>query len=334
MKLKKYIVLITVLSIVLLCVGGVVSADGITVTVNNKNMVFDTEPILQNDRLLVPMRSIFEALGADVSWNDITKTAVAVSDNITVKITVGEDVIYRNGKAIGLDVAAVIKNDRTLVPLRAVSEGLGADVEWNEKSYKVIITITSADRKIKTYSLREIGETDYEKFKSDKSAREMFENTDLPNEISKYSDDFADDIKNNVSNAEKYIKDMWNHCQTEALVKIMIDSEAEYQIEDDNIEEMFSEIISKAGKDAENQMKITSESGMLIIEFENREDEFADFICLSSSENSFNVFYAYESDGKTDIFEMKSGKKEKIAEISGVLSEELFRNTVLNLSQK
>ena len=103
-----------------------VFADGISVTVNGENPAFDSEPIIRNDRLLVPMRVIFEALGADVSWEDSSKTASAVMDKTRLEITIGANELYKNGSKISLDTPAVIEKNRTLVPLRAVSEGLGA----------------------------------------------------------------------------------------------------------------------------------------------------------------------------------------------------------------
>ena len=174
----------------------VVSADGITVTVNGESLVFDSEPIIENDRLLVPMRVIFEALGADVSWDDSSKTASAVLRNNSVRITIGESVLYKNGTKITLDCSAVVKNSRTLLPVRAVSEGLGADVDWNEKEKAVIITSVDYEQKI-----GEVSESDFQKFVAETTAKTAFETVDLPIEVEKYSADFADDIQNNIENA-------------------------------------------------------------------------------------------------------------------------------------
>ncbi len=100
----------------------------------------DCLPYIKNDRTLVPMRAIFEALGAEVSWDDTTKTAVGVKDGVEVKITIGENVLYKNGEAIELDAPAEITNDRTMVPVRAISEAFGCTVNWDNDTKTVEIT--------------------------------------------------------------------------------------------------------------------------------------------------------------------------------------------------
>ena len=97
-------------------------------------------PYIKHDRTLVPMRAIFEALGAEVSWDDATKTAIGVKDGIEVKITIGENVLYKNGEVIELDCAAEITNDRTMVPVRAIGEAFGCTVTWNNEMKTVEVT--------------------------------------------------------------------------------------------------------------------------------------------------------------------------------------------------
>ena len=126
------------------------------VYVNGDALTVDTPPYIKNDRTMVPMRAIFEALGAEVTWDDATKTAVAVKDKVEivsedgieklhktqveVKITIGENVLYKNGEAITLDAAAEITNNRTMVPVRAISEAFGCTVNWDNETRCVNIT--------------------------------------------------------------------------------------------------------------------------------------------------------------------------------------------------
>ncbi len=100
----------------------------------------DCLPYIKNDRTMVPMRAIFEALGAEITWDDITKTASGVKDGVEVKITIGENVLYKNGEAIELDALAEITNDRTMLPVRAISEAFGCTVTWNNETKTVEIT--------------------------------------------------------------------------------------------------------------------------------------------------------------------------------------------------
>ena len=104
--------------------------DGITVILNGKQLEFDVKPTLINDRTMVPMRVIFEALGAKVDWDGTTQTAIGVTKNTTIKITIGKDYLLKNDNIVVLDSPAVVISDRTLVPVRAIAESLDCKVEW------------------------------------------------------------------------------------------------------------------------------------------------------------------------------------------------------------
>ncbi len=116
------------------------SADEIKVVVNGKQLDFDQPPVLLNDRTLVPLRAIFEELGAVVMWNDASQTALAVKGDLQLFVKINTTVMMANDKEIPLDVPAQLINDRTLVPLRAVSEALGCTVEWDDATQTVTIT--------------------------------------------------------------------------------------------------------------------------------------------------------------------------------------------------
>lgn len=111
----------------------------ITVIINQVTVEFDVEPILENGRVLVPLRKIFEILGATVTWDEGTKTATAIKGNDTIVIAVNDSKMMKNGKEIALDVAAKMVDDRVLVPIRVVSEGLDCDVLWDEINNQVVI---------------------------------------------------------------------------------------------------------------------------------------------------------------------------------------------------
>jgi len=115
-------------------------ATTINIQVDGKTLSFDQPPIIENGRTLVPLRGIFEALGAEVTWNDLTKTAFATKGNTLIFLDIGSTVMHKNGTDIPLDVPAKIYNNRTLVPARAISEALGATVEWNDITKTVSIS--------------------------------------------------------------------------------------------------------------------------------------------------------------------------------------------------
>ena len=94
----------------------------------------DTEPTIVDGRTLVPLRAIFEALGATVEWDDASRTATGTRDGKTVVITIDSAMAYVDGEAKTLDVPAQIINSRTMVPARFVAESMNCEVTWFEKS--------------------------------------------------------------------------------------------------------------------------------------------------------------------------------------------------------
>ena len=111
----------------------------ISVYLDNEQVQFDVAPLLVNGRTMVPMRAIFEKLGAVVFWDNDTRTAVANKGNVNVSIAIDDATLYKNGQAITLDVPAQLNGGRTLVPLRAVSEAFDCDVQWDGSTQTVNI---------------------------------------------------------------------------------------------------------------------------------------------------------------------------------------------------
>ncbi|MBQ6794964.1 MAG: copper amine oxidase N-terminal domain-containing protein [Clostridia bacterium] len=79
-------------------------------------------------------------MGAEVKWEDSTKTVTAVRDDTTISLAIGSDQLVVNGEAVTIDVPAQIINDRTMIPVRAVAESFGCNVNWNQKAKRVAIT--------------------------------------------------------------------------------------------------------------------------------------------------------------------------------------------------
>ena len=111
----------------------------ITVYLDGFDLFFDVEPIIVNGRTMVPMRKIFEILGAEVSWDESERKVTAVRGDIMVELRIGNNNAIINGETVTLDVAAIIKDDRTLVPLRVVAEALECEVDWDNANRRVII---------------------------------------------------------------------------------------------------------------------------------------------------------------------------------------------------
>ena len=101
---------------------------------NNENVA----PVIINDRTLVPVRVISEGFGATVTWDGATQTATVKKGNTEIKLTIGASEMTVDGASIAIDAPASLINDRTFVPLRAISEALGKIVYYND-NYKMIV---------------------------------------------------------------------------------------------------------------------------------------------------------------------------------------------------
>lgn len=110
----------------------------IKIVVSGKEIKPETPAYIENGRTMVPLRFISEALGEKVDWKADTNTVIIGDNKATLKI--GSNEISAAGKKITIDSPAVIKNSRTFVPLRAISEILGAKVEWDGATRTVSIT--------------------------------------------------------------------------------------------------------------------------------------------------------------------------------------------------
>ncbi|MEW9124987.1 MAG: copper amine oxidase N-terminal domain-containing protein [Thermotaleaceae bacterium] len=142
--LVMIIIVMTVLGVSMSIYG--LAVNDIWVTVNGDVLTFDQPPIIINQRVMVPLRAIFEALECTVDWNSKMQMITAYSPDMHIlEIHVGETSAYKDGELIKMDVPAKIVNGRTLVPVRFVAEALDCKVEWENSSKKVIITKKSSD---------------------------------------------------------------------------------------------------------------------------------------------------------------------------------------------
>ncbi len=139
MKKKILTVLLSLAMMFNVCAVVGYADGGISVTLNGETLTFDVRPQLIDNRTMVPLRKIFEAMGAVVDWNDDTQTVTATKGNERVIATINSKNVYINGEAKTLDVPPMVIDDRTLVPVRFVAEAFGANVEWNEATQTVVI---------------------------------------------------------------------------------------------------------------------------------------------------------------------------------------------------
>lgn len=110
------------------------------ISVFGREIQNDVAPKIVNDRTMLPIRIVAESLGGTVTWNGELQRVTIQKGADVILITIGADTAYVNGTAVKLDAAAFVENGRTYLPLRFISETLGAQVVWNEAEKTVTIT--------------------------------------------------------------------------------------------------------------------------------------------------------------------------------------------------
>jgi len=111
--------------------------------VNSKETALDQPPVIENSRTLVPFRFIGEAVGAKVDWNATKKAVSYVFGDLNIVLTIGSTTAIVNGVENNLDVAPkILSSGRTVIPVRFVSETMGATVDWNSKTKMVTVTVS------------------------------------------------------------------------------------------------------------------------------------------------------------------------------------------------
>ncbi|NPV44454.1 MAG: copper amine oxidase N-terminal domain-containing protein, partial [Firmicutes bacterium] len=112
---------------------------GIGVIVKGKLAKFDVPPVVKAGRTLVPFRAITEALGAEVSYDPETMTVTVTKGDIEVILTLGSTIAVVNGEEVEMDTNPELISNRTFVPIRFLSQALGADVEYDPDSDMVVV---------------------------------------------------------------------------------------------------------------------------------------------------------------------------------------------------
>lgn len=128
-----------ILTVLLLGINAFASEE-ISIFIDDKKTDFDVKPQLIGGRTMVPLRTIFEELGAVVLWEQETQTVTAYNEAKFVKATINSNVMYINGAEKTMDIAPMIVDNRTLVPARFVAEAFDCDVVWDAEDMAVYIT--------------------------------------------------------------------------------------------------------------------------------------------------------------------------------------------------
>lgn len=162
MKTKKLFEKIFIISIVLIFCFNLAAfgeTNNVTVYVDNEKVEFDVNPFIENGRTLVPLRGVFEKLGANVDWNKNILEVVIKDENNEIEMLLGNSKVMVNGEIKDIDVPTKMISSRTFAPLRFISENLGHDVKWDGSTNSVYITkkdsITAEKNLISTVGSKE-----------------------------------------------------------------------------------------------------------------------------------------------------------------------------------
>ncbi len=142
--MKKLIsIILSVCMILSVCALPAFAEDTIKVTVDGNFVdcaAYGQEPVAIDGTTLVPLRSVFEALGATVAWDGDTQTVVSARGTDTITLKLNSQDMFVNGEVKVLSVPAQSMNERTMVPVRAIAEAFGCDVKWDGDTRTVIVS--------------------------------------------------------------------------------------------------------------------------------------------------------------------------------------------------
>ena len=150
--MKRLIMAIVPLALALVLNAGIANADqlmdmqenetsqAIKVFMDGEEQIYSVAPMIVNGRTFVPMRSVFEAFKTKVDWIEETKMVKAAKEDVAIEVTINSYFAKKNGDTIQLDAKPFIYHERTMVPLRFVSESFGAKVTWNEQDRNILIS--------------------------------------------------------------------------------------------------------------------------------------------------------------------------------------------------
>ena len=200
----------------------------ITVYVDGSKLEFDVPPTSEKGRTLVPMRYIFEALGAEVKWSQEENKVIATKDDIIIHITPGNSIMYRNDAPITLDVPAKAVDGRTLVPVRAISEALDAKVVWDGDTYTVNIT-SPVPYVPGEYHYTELSERDLETLREIyPDLFDLYATRTLYENMAAYPSDVANLIKSEDARIRMFADDVWNNLIAHIIITIQTESDDMY----------------------------------------------------------------------------------------------------------
>ena len=143
--MKRFLKGLSLFLIIFTCSLQTAAAASVSITLNGRELSFDTSPCIENGRVLAPMRGILESLGYSVHWQEHTKTVLATKEGMNISLPLDSQTVRVNNETVTIDVPAKLNGSRTFVPLRFLAEYSGANVAWDADSSTVVIHSNKAE---------------------------------------------------------------------------------------------------------------------------------------------------------------------------------------------
>ena len=167
--MKKILAVFLCVMLTLSVVTPALASNNIKVNLDGRQLNFDVPPMEIDGRVMVPVRVIFEALGASVEWVEEAQAVNAQKDGTYITLFLDNTTMYVNGKEKKLDVPAKEIGGRTLVPVRAISEAFGTSVDWDDSEQTVILKNDGKGIKEEVEETKEVKKVDPVKISLNKS---------------------------------------------------------------------------------------------------------------------------------------------------------------------
>lgn len=253
--MKKHLSILMVAAILLSGMAVPVSAaDEISLVAFGNKVECDQPPIVVDGRTLVPLRAVAEAVGAQVEWNAETKTVDIETDTLKLQLTIGEAQLALNNKSdnsyttLPVDVPAQIINDRTMLPVRAVAEGLSLNVDWDSNTKTV--NISASDIIVPEESTELTTSDATETTTVSETSTETTTSTVIR---SNSQNDYSRNAKQKVVIEDKVTADGVDLLRVQVLYDEVEGNSTYNQLMADNADNIIADYISKYRKEVENK---------------------------------------------------------------------------------
>ena len=333
--MKKVLTIVLVVCL-MLSLGITASADRlVTVLVGGEEIKADVEPKVVNSRIMLPVGVIFESLGATVTYDAATSTAVAEKDGLVVKVTVGSDIMIVGNETKTLDAPAFAENNRIFVPLRACAQAFGYQVDWINATYTAKIR-----KEVSLVSKIDHGDSYWEKYTYDNIGNQIM-TEDSTGWWMTYTYDGNENLMNTKSSDGGYNKD-YAYDENGALVYETNGSEWTKYTNDANGNCIKSETsygyVVEYEYDARGNV-VTKKNGDTVIKYEYDEycretkvsngdywkttayNEFGDVLKMEDSSGWWET-YTYDENGNEVYVEDSNGKWRKTTHVEDMMTIE------------